>query len=697
MKNNRRDFLKIAGFAGAGLSGAGIVGSPAFGLHDPISNNTDLPQESGDTSSISALNRFPRMVQEYFVERIRQVEEAADIKRASLRSRRDAEKYVREVQKKINLCFGTFPEKTPLNPRVTKIVERDTYNIENIIYYSRPDYPVTANLYMPKERKGPVPGVVGTCGHSSNGKAAAAYQSYAQGLAKLGYVVLIFDPVGQGERLQYTDENLKPRHGVGTREHLYAGNQMILTGDALWTWFVWDGIRALDYLLTRPEVDPAHLGLTGNSGGGTQSTWLCGVERRFTMAAPSCFVTTFRNNLENELPADTEQYPPRALAMGLDHTDFIAAMAPKPVILLGQEKDYFDARGLEKTFARLKNLYKLLGAEKNIQLFIGPDYHGYSQHNREAMYDWFNKITGASNINEEPEINLEEDETLWCTPNGQVAEFNPRTIFSFTNSKSSKLKRERKNVSGDALKKAVISTLKIGDYTGVPYFRILRPLSNRNYPKKHICVYLIETEPNIRIAVYRLDDNRLYSRPPAGFKRAVLYVSHHSADNDLREESFLQEIINNEAGSAIFACDVRGIGESKPNTCGDDFLQPYGNDYFYAGHSLMFDHPYVGQKTFDIVRIINWLKSYGHENIHLVAKGWGTIPATFAALLSDTVKQVTLKNALTSYSDIAESEDYNWPLSYLLPGVLKEFDLPDCYRALEEKGLKQIEPWNSQC
>jgi len=694
MKNNRRDFLKMAGFAGAGLSGAGIAGAPAFGLPDPVAINADLSQKFEDTS-FSTLNRFPRMVQEYFVERIRQVEEAADKKRASLRSRRDAEKYIREVQEKINLCFGTFPEKTPLNARVTKIVERDTYNIENVIYYSRPDYPVTANLYIPKDRKGPVPGVVGTCGHSSNGKAAATYQSYAQGLAKQGYVVLIFDPVGQGERLQYTDSDLKPRHGIGVREHLYAGNQMILTGDALWTWFVWDGIRTLDYLLTRPEVDPAHLGLTGNSGGGTQSTWLCGVERRFTIAAPSCFVTTFRNNLENELPADTEQYPPRALAMGLDHTDFIAAMAPKPVILLGQEKDYFDARGLEKTFDRLKNLYKLLGAEENIQLFIGPDYHGYSQHNREAMYGWFNKITGTSNINKEPEINLEEDETLWCTPNGQVAEFNPRTIFSFTKSKSSKLKRERKNINGDELKKAVINNLKIKDFTGVPYFRILRPLSNRNYPKKHICVYLVETEPNIHIAVYRLDDNPLYSRPPAGFKRAVLYVSHHSADNDLREESFLQEIINNEARSAIFACDVRGIGESKPNTCGDDFLQPYGNDYFYAGHSLMFDHPYIGQKTFDILRVLNWLKSHGHESVHLVGKGWGTIPATFAALLSDTVKQVTLKNALTSYSDVAESEDYDWPLSCLLPGVLKEFDLPDCYSALEDKGLRQIEPWGS--
>ncbi len=106
----------------------------------------------------------------------------------------------------------------------------------------------------------------------------------------------------------------------------------------------------------------------------------------------------------------------------------------------------------------------------------------------------------------------------------------------------------------------------------------------------------------------------------------------------------------------------------------------------------MLDQPYVGQKTFDVLRVLDWLKFYGHTEIHLAAKGRGAIPATFAALLTDNVVQVTLKHALTSYTDIAESEQYNWPLSCLLPGVLAKFDLPDCYRELEKKKLRQIEP-----
>jgi len=146
----------------------------------------------------------------------------------------------------------------------------------------------------------------------------------------------------------------------------------------------------------------------------------------------------------------------------------------------------------------------------------------------------------------------------------------------------------------------------------------------------------------------------------------------------------------------VFTCDVRGIGESQPDTCGaKSFPSAYGSDYFYAIHSIMLDRPYVGQKTHDVLRVLDWLRAQGHEEIHLVAKGWGATPAIFAALLADGVKQVTLKNALTGYGDIAESEDYRWPLSSFVPGVLEKFDLPDCYRALATKQLRQIEPWGA--
>ena len=661
---------------------------------------TSARGSSGD-GSLEHLNRFPRMVQEYFVRSVRRVESQANSRRAALKTEADAEAYVRDVREKIQQSFGPWPEKTPLKPRITGTVERDAYKIEKIIFESRPNFLVTANLYVPKGRPFPLPGVVGTCGHSATGKMIGVYQSFAQGLARQGYVVLIYDPIGQGERLQYPDENLKSKVGVGVREHLYCGNQQFLVGEFFGSWRAWDGIRALDYLLTRNEVDPKHVGVTGNSGGGTMTTWLAGVERRWTMAAPSCFVTTFRRNTENELPADTEQCPPMALALGLDHSDFLAAMAPKPIVILAKEGDYFDARGSEEAYARLRELYKLLGAEENIELFIGPGYHGYSQENREAMYKLFNRVTGISDTHKEPELVIEKDETLYCAPRGQVCTLNSRPVYSFTKELSKELAAQRrKRIPLKMLKREIAKVLGFRGSTAfqtgkvVPEYRIMRNWRSRKFPKPRWTTYLVETEPGIQTIVYRLGDEQLLSRPPKGQKRAILYISHQSSDAELRAEPLIKELIEAEPDSAVYTCDVRGIGESQPDTCNENsYLSVYGSDYFYAIHSIMLGKPYPGQRTRDILSVLQWLKSHGHDEVHLVAKGWGTIPATFAAVLSDQVKQVTLKNALTSYSDIAESETYSWPLSALVPNILKSFDLPDCYKALKRKNLKQIDPW----
>ena len=745
-------------------------------------------QKTSTPRGLQPLNRWPRMVHEWFVKQVKNAEQKSLAHKNALKTKADAERYILDVRKRIRQSFGPFPEKTPLKPKVTRVVKRDGYHIENVIFESRPGFLVTGNLYVPRDRKFPLPGVVGTCGHSSNGKAATAYQSFAQGLARQGYVVLIFDPIGQGERLQYADQKLKSKIGVGVREHLHAGNQQFLIGEFLGNWRAWDGIRALDYLLTRKEVDPKRVGVTGNSGGGTMTTWLCGVEQRWSMAAPSCFVTTFRRNMENELPADTEQCPPRALALGLDHDDFIAALAPKPVILLAKEKDYFDVRGTREAYARLKRLYKLLGHEDNIKLFVGPTYHGYSKENREAMYRWFNKATRISSAETEPPLKLEKDKTLWCTPNGQVAELKSRTVFDFTRETASAQAKARKKPSLADLKKTLNASLKLTDYgpqakalsqalsdhkgpeflvginekgkwtdkTGrilteknltatfdamnaaqkkhgvVIYahpaatfvqFTTLVALANRrgvnkfstklvelrgptprsrnirhrgrsrNYPAKYHITYAVETQPGIHAIVTRLSDERLYSRPPRGKRRAILYVSHQSADDELRSEPLIRAMSRAEPGIPVFAVDLRGIGESRPGTAGaDPYTNPYGADYFYAVHSLMLDRPYVGQRTHDLLRVLDWLRSVGHTDIHLVAKGWGALPATFAGILGSTVRQVTLKNALTSFQDLATTKFYDWPLSSFIPDVLRNFDLPDCYAALKKKNLRQVEP-----
>ena len=684
---SRRELLRWSACSALGISGLAPASALPLLAQEPKGaepSRRDLPP----------LNRFSRMVQEFFVARVKEAEEAASKTKSKLTSKENAEAYVASVRKKIRQSFGPNPERTPLRARITGTVERDAYKIEKVIFESRPGFLVTGNFYLPQGWKFPLPGVIGVCGHSANGKAAEAYQSFAQGLARQGYVTFIIDPIGQGERLQYVDAVLKPKQGIGVSEHLYAGNQQFLVGEFFGMWRAWDGIRALDYLLSREEVDPKHVGITGNSGGGTMTTWLCGLEPRWTMAAPACFVTTFRRNLENELPADTEQCPPRAIALGLDHDDFLAAMAPKPIIILAKERDFFDVRGSLEAFARLKRLYTLLGAADNIQLHIGPTEHGYSQENREAMYRFFNRVTKISDAEKEPTLTIEKDETLQCTPRGQVAELKSLAVFSFTKDRSLELAKARKPLTGEELKQAVTAVLQLPPPAKEvpPEFRILRGLKSRDYPRPHATTYAVETDPGVFALVTRLGNQPHISRPPQDPSPALLYVSHHSADVEMRQEAAIKERLGKFPDQPFYACDLRGIGESRPDTCGtDQFLAPYGSDYFYAIHALMLDKPYVGQKTLDLMRVLDFLRDAGHREVHLLAKGWGTLPAAFAALLYEEVTEVTLLEGMKSYQEIAESEEYAWPLSTFLPGVLARFDLPDVYRELAK--VKRKAEW----
>jgi len=219
-------------------------------------------------------------------------------------------------------------------------------------------------------------------------------------------------------------------------------------------------------------------------------------------------------------------------------------------------------------------------------------------------------------------------------------------------------------------------------------------MGGRKYPMPEGVHYAVEPEPGIQAVVTMLCTERHYSRPLRLGRRAVLYVSHLSSDAELRNEPLVKELLEAEAGVPLFACDVRGIGESQPDTCGvNQFHQPYGSDFFGAIHSLMLDDALPAQRTRDLLGVLEWLAANGYEEVHLAAKGWGAIPATFAAVVSERVQQVTLKSALTGYSAIAETEDYKWPLSSFLYGVLASFDLPDCYAWLKQhKELRQIAP-----
>jgi dienelactone hydrolase len=597
-----------------------------------------------------------------------------------------------------------LPEKTPLNAKITRVLERDGYRVENTTFESRPGYLVSSNLYLPANLKAGEkrPGIVGLCGHSITGKARDVYQSYAQALARLGYICLIIDPVGQGERLQWPKGWAQSIRRGTTGEHIQLGNPLCLAGDFLGTWFAWDGIRALDYLMTRKEVDPRHLGVTGLSGGGTQTAWLMALEERWTMAAPACFITTLQHNADNELPADSEQCPPNFLKLRLDHSDCIAAMAPRPVILLAQEKDFFDVRGTVSAYERIKRLYSALGKPENLQLYIGPDQHAMSQPLREALYGFFHRATGRAEEGKEPALVLEKDEDLWVAPKGDVSNLGSTPLMQLAATLSAQLAANRPkfaNTQDLVTRLNTLLALNPADHRKSPDYRILRSRGGRQYPANAYSTYALRTEDEIEVICVRLTSEPGFtSRPLKTSRKATLYVSHRSADAELRHLPWVRDLATAQADDSVFyACDLRGIGDTQPDTCGaKQFDNPYGSHYFYAAHSLMLGRPLIGQRTADLLRVIQWLTAYGHEEIHLVGCGWGAFTAAFAALNHNAVTQVTLKHALGSYQSIVDDPDYSWPDAMMVPGILRWMDLPEVYAALAPKKLSSTEPWGSK-
>lgn len=633
---------------------------------------------------------YSSMILDYNVDKIRALNVERDARLAALKTEEDAENYVKNVREKIAAIFDIPQQRSIPEVKICGVAEKNGFIIEKIIYYSRKNFPVTANLYRPAA-PGKHPAVLFVCGHSNNGKMEKNYQLCGSNLARKGYVVLVLDPIAQGERKQY--EGIPEAAELNrscTKTHATLGKQLRLCGEYFGSWRAYDAICGLDYLLTRPEVDPSRVGITGNSGGGTMTTFVQALDPRFTMAAPSCYVTSWQRNIENEVIADAEQMPPNILASGCEMGDFILAYAPRPIILLGQKQDFFDERGLRETWARAQKVYKLLGAEENLRYFIGPTYHGYSIENREAMYSFFNKHANVdadgkefadSEILPEAEIN--------CTASGQVMTGFPEsfTVFDLIQQKAAELKAARKKLTPAELKSFLKEYLQIPANISEPYVRMLRTLYFKQNESYLIhSRFGIETEPGIMTTLKVLCDTA-YSSLPA-FDDLHIYVPHLDSASEITAMKL-------PITQRIAGFDCRNMGESRANTCYSveeyDFFQtPHGQDYHYDCLNDMYGTSTVAKRVFDLLTMLVYVKACGVKKITSSARGLGVVPAVIAALISDDIAEITLYDAPASWESMTAKPATIWPQSCMIPGILKYTDLPEIYEAVKAEKLLNI-------
>ena len=357
--------------------------------------------------------------------------------RADVQARRAA------VREKMIRALGGLPERTPLNAQVTGTIEADGYRIEKIIFESQPRFYVTANLYVPTRGTGPFPAVLFPLGHEEGAKAHSAWQQVLITFVRKGYVCLAWDTIGQGERVQIYDEDFSASKVVrSTTEHTITGAQTLLVDGSLARYTIWDGIRALDYLVSRPEVDAKRIGCTGNSGGGTHTAYLSALDDRIQVAAPSCYITSWRRLLQTIGPQDAEQCIPPFLADGLDHADFIHAFAPKPYMILSAVRDFFSITGARESFAEGKRIYDMLGVSGNLAMAEADDGHGYNHERRVAAYKWFDKhLKGTDETTPDTPVAVRLEEELWATKTGQVqTSLGGETVFSLNRARANALR-----------------------------------------------------------------------------------------------------------------------------------------------------------------------------------------------------------------------------------------------------------------
>jgi len=639
-----------------------------------------------DTNKYSFNRGYGHMVLDYYVETVRTISLERKRRIGEIRNRKQAEKYRENVLTAIKKSFPFPPVKTPLNPEVTGLLEKDGYRIEKVAFESRPGCLVTGNLYLPSEMRKPAPGVLAPCGHSGIGKAENFYQQFCLRLAKSGFAVLIYDPINQGERDQYF--RLPKKEAVRRnccQAHNMMGKQMELLGDSFGAWRAWDGIRALDYLVSRPEVDRKVIGLTGNSGGGTLTTWLWALDDRFTMAAPSCFVTTFLANLENELPADNEQYPPGIMDAGVEEGDFFMARAPKPVLLLGQQYDFFDRRGLKGTYEEVKRFYGLFETKKNAALFTGGNTHGYFPDNQKKMLEFFCRHAGLKPYRKDVAALVEKPEKLWVTKKGQVVPAGSKPVYEMLAETAKKTAAARKKLSGKDTARAIKEILNIQMPVTIPHYRILRPaVEGENITAR----YAVETERNIRAILHKRLTETTHGGTLDVEKTVRLFIPHFSAEEDMKNDLLAKKL---EKKGPLYCLDVRGLGESLPDEH-LEFFHPYGKDYMFHGHSLMLGQSYMGRRVHDILQVLKLLEKEGAREIYLYGRGQGGILALLAAVLHGNIKKTVLKNAPSSFYEWTQKPVVAWPAANFPRGILKKLDIPDCLRVLGKK-VEIIEPW----
>ena len=696
MTFTRRRFLETTGAlaAAAGLARpAGSLKQPSAGSRQAGAPGVELNVDG------AALPDYSRDLERYLVRLSNDARERRKRVINTISTRQEVLDRQKIVVAELWKMLGGPLDRTPINARVTGTVQRTGYRIEKVTFESRPRLYVTANLYVPAGT-GRRPAILSPLGHSVNGKAWPSYQRLFSNLARKGYVVLAYDPFGQGERIEYPGSRPgQSALGGGTSEHEYAGRRLILLGANFGLFRAWDGIRGIDYLLTRAEVDPDRIGCCGQSGGGTLTQFLAALDSRIRAAVVSMGNTEnlAQENVEPPGSADdAEQNIVPALARGIDRADLLYAFAPKPLLMtitLHDAGHTYSPEYASSSYDLLdeyKRVYGLLGAGDRVSLQATTVSHGYVYELRRATYAWFNRWFDMKNVDDDESSEaVESDATLFVTPTGFVTtSFGGETALSLTRRMADEIQTPS-TLSADDGHSRIRTVLGIEESRGAALTaRLLAAIKKPGYRAEQ---FEFTSDREIRIPGWLLTpDNAGPSTP------TLLYVGEAAAWSSVAEDAFAERLCA-KGGCRIAVIDVRGRGD-----CAIGY-PPRGRFYFpgritdeayLTWFTLMLGKPLLGGQIYDTLRALDYLRSRPGAGapVSLVGDGAHGVIALYAAALDARVRGVALRQTVTDYRSLAVAERYTQPFGIYAYGILREFDLPDVARAVGPRPVLLLNP-----
>ncbi len=588
-------------------------------------------------------------------ERSRKAFAAGDAARDALKTPEQIRKRQLYIRERLLEGIGGLPSSdAPLNARITGTVQGDGFRIEKILFESRPQHYVTVNLYIPDVISPDQPGaaVLFLCGHHREAKHHPEYQDVCQRLTRAGLIVLAQDPVGQGERLGYYDPITKTTSvSWGVTEHDHAGAQMLPVGDSLARYFLHDSLRALEYLSSRAEVDASRIGVTGNSGGGTQtSLMMMAAGDRIAAAAPTTFIMNRESYQLTGGAQDAEQIWPGFTQSGLDHEDILLSLWPRPVQVQAVTSDFFPIEGTRRTVARCRRFWDMVGAGDHFRLVEDHSSHAYTPTLANAAAQFFALHLCGAEIAPPSDDSIRPfpGESLWCTKSGQVRGEINGAGFSFEDNQA-----RFQEIAGSALP---------------------TPEEARNWLRERVTTCRVpgDLAPRFLIAD-ETEKYRLYSclwRPQEDlFNLAYLICPKRSANHPenapvpvticlwdggtrrlFEQEDDIRRICD--SGRVALICDLSGCGSLLPRAInGQPVSAFYGTlhklacDLLFLGDDLLSLRVYEVLRTLDLIAV--WKEyvpniSLSPEGIYIEASGRVGVAGQLAALLDSRVRHVTV-------------------------------------------------------